>query len=352
MTQHPFKSLLLVCEGLGATQQISFVKPLEGHAEVTFVPSADIRKWISQKRDQQIIECVVVSRDTTDAGERIAEWAGKQAVPVIYHIDDDLIEVPKSLGPSKFKHYSDPGRVAQLRRNMEAADLVYASTKALGDRLAAHGISTPIQSGEIYCSVAPDQIQPPFPSTGPVFGYMGTAGHVEDLAEIIPAIAQVLTALPTAEFEVFGTIALPDALRSFGPRVRHHSGLADYQEFLEKMRVLGWWVGLAPIADNAFNRCKADTKWVEYTLAGTAVVASDLPVYHKACSDGAGVLVRSVDEWRNEILALLTRPARRQASVCAARNKLKTQYNDATLYTQIQSIYHQARALQRAAQDH
>jgi hypothetical protein len=349
MAQRPFQSLLLVCEGNAATQQISFAKPLKSRAVLEVVTSANVEQWIAQNTRKPSIDFVVVSRDTTHAGEMITNWAHRHDLPVVYHIDDDLIEVPKSLGSSKFKHYSDPERVAQLRRNMDTADLVYASTPALAERLSQHGITSPIKSGNIYCSISPDSIQRPFPATGPVFGYMGTAGHAEDLAEILPAITRVLTALPTSEFEVFGTIALPEELQVFGPRVRHHAGLPDYQAFLDKMHQMGWWVGLAPIADNPFNRCKADTKWVEYTLAGTAVVAADLPVYHRACADGAGILAKSLDDWSDAILTLLTCPAQRQAHVLAAHSKLACDYTDMSLYTQVQDVYEQARTLRVTA---
>lgn len=351
MSLGPFQSLVLVCDSAAATQQISFLRPLVGHMEVRVLPSAAVDGWISQAPAIPDASCVAVSRVTGQAGERIAEWARRRKFPVVYHIDDDLLGAPMSLGQAKFRHYSEPSRIAQLRRNMEAAHLVYASTEPLGARLAAHGVSRPILTGEIYCSIDPGDILPPLPATAPLFGYMGTAGHAEDLEMIVPAIELVLHALPTAEFEVFGTIQMPISLERFAPRIRYLPGVADYACFLRRMHSLGWWVGLAPIADNAFNRCKADTKWLEYTLAGMAVVASNLPVYRRACDAGSGALVNDVASWANAISSLLAEPDRRRSMIGRAQSRLRDDYSHAALREQLLAVFLRAHEIAAASWD-
>jgi glycosyltransferase involved in cell wall biosynthesis len=110
------------------------------------------------------------------------------------------------------------------------------------------------------------------------------------------------------------------------------------------LRSLGWWVGLAPLEDNAFNRCKADTKWVEYSLAGAAVIASDLVVYRHACADGAGVLAKSAGEWTEAILGLIHRPGHRASMIEAAQQKLRERYTHERLRQQVVAIFDRALA--------
>ncbi len=234
-------------------------------------------------------------------------------------------------------------RLKALRDNIAGSDLLYVSTPELAKRFQEHGVGTPIVAGDVYCAVSEDQVGALVgPAGGPVIGYMGTAGHSADLAMIMPAICQVMEAIPSLQFEVFGTIKMPSELERFGSRVRHLPPVADYAEFLPFLRSLGWWVGLAPLEDNVFNRCKADTKWVEYSLAGMAVVASDLPVYHRACADGAGILAGAPDDWSNAVRKLLHEPRARQTMIDTAQKKLRETYSHERLREQVLAVFEQA----------
>jgi glycosyltransferase involved in cell wall biosynthesis len=135
---------------------------------------------------------------------------------------------------------------------------------------------------------------------------------------------------------------MPPELERFGSRARHIPPVANYAEFLPFLRSLGWWVGLAPLEDNIFNRCKADTKWVEYSLAGTAVVASDLPVYHRACDGGAGKLASGAEQWSTAIKESVGNPAGRTRMVEAAQNKLRRLYSHSRLREQVIKVFEEA----------
>jgi hypothetical protein len=291
-------------------------------------------------------DLLVLSRYTSERG---LDWIGlarRAGIPVIFHIDDDLLAVPTSLGHAKHSAYNSAERLKALRNNIDACDLCYVSTPPLADRFRDHGIRSPIVAGDVYCSVSPDCIGALVgPATGPVVGYMGTSGHSADLAMILPAIGEAMEAVPELQFELFGTIEMPAELARFGRRVRHLPPVADYSDFIPQLRSLGWWVGLAPLEDNAFNRCKADTKWVEYSLAGIATVASDLPVYHRACSGGAGILADGSIRWRDAVLSLVYGPEMRRSLVAAAQQKLRTRYSHENLRRQVLDVFDQAFAL-------
>ena len=347
------KCALIVCDGKNgptATQMISFGQP--------FVDAPDSPFRIAFERNLTDVaeveaafashepEMLVLSRCTSALGSDWIRLARQAGIPVIFHIDDDLLAVPASLGASKFKAYNSPERLQALRNNIEGCDLLYVSTAELAKRFRDHGIGTPIVAGDVYCAVAHDEVGALVgPATGPVVGYMGTAGHSADLAMIMPAVAEVMDAIPALQFEVFGTIKMPPELERFGSRVRHITPVADYSEFLPFLRSLGWWVGLAPLEDNIFNRCKADTKWVEYSLAGMAVVASDLPVYHRACADGAGILAASGSDWRDAVQTLVTAPKERTSMIAAAQKKLHERYSHERLRQQVLSVFEQASAI-------
>ncbi len=338
--------------GAAATQVISFGQPLAGMpgVEVILDPHRQDRAALDARLQDIAPDILVLSRYTWPQGKVWAEYARARDIALIFHLDDDLLAVPESLGAHKFAIYNDPERLAVLRANIESADLVYASTPVLAERLQDHGIETPIMAGDLYCSVAPDETHNRLlPAQGPVLGYMGTGGHSADLAMVLPAIRTLLDRIPTLHFELFGTIEMPQELSAYGPRVRHLPFVVGYDRFMPQLRSLGWWVGLAPLEDNAFNRCKADTKWVEYTAAGIATVASDLPVYAQACAGECGLLARGTDDWIAAIETLLLDPARRQAMIGAAQDKLRRDYSHARLGEQVMRVLEAAQARHRGA---
>jgi hypothetical protein len=347
--------VVVVCDGKGptATQKISFGQPFasengDAHVRVIFQQHHDDRADIHSAFAHHQPNLIVLSRYTSPRGSDWIDLARGADIPVIFHIDDDLLAVPASLGPTKFKAYNSPERTKALRENIENSDLFYVSTAELKRRFEEHGIGVPIVAGGIYCSVQPGEIGALVPpATGPVIGYMGTGGHSADLVMVLPAVCDVMDQVPSLNFEVFGTIGMPGELERFGRRARHVAPVADYADFIPFLRSLGWWVGLAPLEDNAFNRCKADTKWVEYSLAGMAVLASDLPVYERACGEGAGVLADGHEAWRDSLLKLLHDAALRRSVVDTAQEKLRRSCTHNKLREQVMKVFERAFDLHR-----
>lgn len=354
---HGFKDVLVVCDGTrgpSATQKISFEQPFRGASgadEIRISFEGDLPKpAIVQAFNSHDPDLIVLSRFTSPRGRDWIDLARQAGIPVVFHIDDDLLAVPMSLGDAKYQAYNSPERLSGLRANIDDSNLLYVSTSELGRRFREHQVRPPIFSGDVYCSVAPDDIGALIPpATGPVIGYMGTAGHSADLAMVMPAVCAVMEQIPTLQFEVFGTISMPPELRRFGSRVRHLPHVANYTDFTPRLRSLGWWIGLAPLEDNTFNRCKADTKWVEYSLAGMAVVASDLPVYHRACADGSGIMAATHEDWRDALLSLLCQPKLRAGMVEKAQAKLRETYTHEKLRAQVVAVFDAAIATNQPA---
>jgi len=347
--------ILVLSDRIGATQYISFAQPLEkliSTEKIILRMESDQKEWEFQKVTQQIWldsrpTVLILSRYLHERAIRFVELARKAGVPVIFHIDDDLMDVPLSLGVSKYNYYHQPERLEALRAVMDASDMVYASTTILADTLLTHGIKAPIVAGDIYCAIDPALIHKSIPATQPVIGYMGTGGHSEDLALVLPAIIRLMTEIPSLCFETFGTISPPEELARFGSRYLHHSGVMDYKLFLSKLAGLGWWIGIAPLESNTFNHCKADTKWVEYSFAGIPVVASNLPVYHRACADGSGILAGNDTEWFNALATLIRNAEYRRNLVDAAQQKLIHLYSHRALEKQLINVIDQAKQIYR-----
>lgn len=360
----PRLSVLLIADFQGPTQHISFYSPLgpliqRGDCRITTLTELDLltaartASASQDSPDRAILASfeaawrkaepglVVFSRYGGPIASHMLKVARDRHVPIIAHFDDDLLGVPHELGPDKYRRYNDPARLAAIRTVLEESDIVYASTPALAERLLERQIRVPIVAGSIYCSAEP--AVEAFPSDPPVVGYMGSGGHAHDLAIALPGIIRMLNERPNMRFELFGTIPMPDSLRGFGARVIHHPFNSDYGAFLRQLGRLGWSVGLAPLADVPFNTVKANTKWVEYTSAGLAVIASDHPVYRSSCAMGCGVLVTE-NGWFEAITRLVDGASERVEMVDRARRRLEREFNRERLMSQLLSVFAQAGA--------
>lgn len=342
----PSMRLLILADADGPTQKISFLRPLRplidtGSAIVQLVDEAQVAEGgtaFAERVWRQVAPtALVLSRYGGGLESPFVKAARATRTPIIYHIDDNLFEVPKTLGPAKYSRYNDPKRLADMTAAVEATDLVYASTDELARQLRERFSDKRVIAGAIYCAHKA-RVTGVSAKSGPVtIGYMGTSGHLHDLELVVPALVSLLEECPDLRFETFGTIKMPAALKRFQGRVAHHDAISDYEAFIDKLARLGWHVGLAPLTDGRFNACKADTKWAEYTAAGIPVVASNLPVYHKACAEGGGLLVGQ-REWKAALAAVVESSELRDSLVSRAQKRLASDYKPENLERQLLDV--------------
>ena len=243
---------------------------------------------------------------------------------MFYQLDDDLLSVPKSLGERKHAYHNAPERLESVRHLLSSSDIIYASTERLRDRLLSYGPELPVIAGPVNCSGR--VIQSPTKGRARKLGYMASADHLPNLNMVLPAITMLLERHPQLTFELFGSIPAPDELARFGSRVAKAPPVTDYASFLQALADRKWDVGICPLTCTEFNLTKSNNKWIEYTSAGIATVASANMIYDECCADGCGILASSNEEWLAALERLVTDDAERLATVERAQNKLETVY--------------------------
>ena len=343
--------LLVFADGPGATQTISFDLPLEAARRasairLTILSEADFAGLNPAAADAAALAAleqydpthVIVSRFGGPGASGIATACERRGLPFVMHLDDNLFEVPAALGAAKFNKYNEPARQARMRLLCERSSVIYASTGELARQLSARGFKPPVEAGEMYCA-APCLPAPHAPSEPPVIGYMGTSGHASDLEMIVPAISAVLQAHPGARFETFGSIKMPKSLQAeFAGRTSARPAAGSYREFIAAFQAMRWSVGLAPLEDTPFNACKANTKFIEYAVAGIPCVASDTAVYQATVAGGRGLLARTTEQWTGAVNQLLSDPDKARAMVEVAQVDLADRWSQARLLAQLVRI--------------
>jgi glycosyltransferase involved in cell wall biosynthesis len=355
--------LLFVANANLPTLQLSFYKPLapligRGEIAAQLLTERDLRDPAEPRKavaspsdiegylDEYGPSAIIFCRYSGPAYEPILAWARREQVPVIYHIDDDLLGVPPVIGRRKFELHNQPERRHTVTSLLKSADLVYASTEKLKERLRGYLPALRITAGEIYC--AGTVRRRPRPKSTCRVGYMASADHAHNLDQIVPAIELLLERNPQVQFEFFGSIPVPQALSRFADRIVTTEAVAGYEDFLDAFSSREWDVGICPLTPIDFNLTKADTKWVEYAAAGVAVVASRGTVYDDCCADGCGILAETADEWASALDLLVNNVDERLAMVGRAQAKLERQYNVTRLRNQLLAIIAEAHEIARS----
>lgn len=357
--------LLVFADAFGASQAIAFEHGLAearaaGRIAVRIVEEGafggDGRTLAASPVDDKVEaafaarpDVVIASRlghaDVWGAVRRAAERRG---TALVFHLDDDLFDLPLSAGIERYRLARAPRRLASLQEALDCADLTLAATPALADSLRSRTRHSRIYALESGVGGAPGRRRTGRTDGRIRVGYMGSASHDADLAAIVPAVNAVLDAAPEVDVELFGSIAKqPSAALLARVRARHPGITGDYAAFKAKLASLDWDIGLAPLRGMAFNRVKTATKWVEYAEAGVAVLASAIDPYDAMGQAGAALTVDD-DGWRWGLQRLVSDARLRHSLTLGADELLARRYGWAALQAQIESALTQAVALSRA----
>ncbi len=300
---------------------------------------ADLAQLVRAEIEQASANLIVLSRFAHASGyAAIREVADEMGLPVLFHIDDDLFELPASAGAERYRRARHPRRIHTLQRAMGDADLIMAATRPLAERLArfaGHGRIGWMENG---CAGRPQPRRLKPEGSPVVVGYMGSASHGPDLEQVVPALSAIAERFPDVRLELFGSIASqPVAERLPGSTVRHGVVRGGYADFKRTLASLDWDVGLAPLEPTPYNRCKTPTKWAEYAEAGIAVIASDGRVYGPMIAAGAAMGVRD-NAWEEPLRRLVEDAELRRRTLEAADRLLLARYGWERLEASVLSL--------------
>lgn len=347
--------VLVFTENINATYYIGFELPFRELSRSTdlawfAVDGRGVEQWLHGGDVSEVLahlwweiepSRVVLTRYAGPHADAIVRYFQRKGVPCTYHLDDDLLRLPASLGAEVLARHGRAEVVAARRQAMGACDAIYASTPRLGARLTQE-FGAKVSVGSIY-----RQFLGPTPRGGTrqeflTVGYMGSKGHADDLAMVAPSLAVLLSGSPSKiRFELFGSVPLPRQLEAFRAQVRHLKPTPNYFVFLQQLASLRWDIGLAPLTDNEFNSCKAPTKFLEYTEAGVVTIASDVSVYAEHAVNGCNatmILRRDPLAWTDAILELAESPEAREKLLREATAYCEREFHPQALARQVADV--------------
>ena len=244
-------------------------------------------------------------------------------IKVIVDIDDNYLDVDKS--NPQYKVY-EKGRAkrAHVGALFSLADAITVSTEPLKERYQRHikelhGIDKPIYVIPNCNDIKDWDFKPAIKNpTKITIGYTGSVSHDDDLKLVLPAIKNLMEKYKNLHFQLLGIVQkgkvkvfFNDFTQEMLDRIDLVGATEMFTQYPEWLSKQTWDIGIAPLCDTAFTRCKSHIKWMEYAMYKIPCVASRvypyfMDIYGKETiiDDETGLLCEP-HEWEKQLERLI-----------------------------------------------
>jgi glycosyltransferase involved in cell wall biosynthesis len=273
-------------------------------------------------------DLIIFQRQTTSEVFEAIKLLKALKKTVVYEIDDSPWDLPSD-HPKKAITIE---RMPTAEAIIQACDAVTTSTEPLAERLRRLNKNVYI----IPNYVAEINPIPKFESKIRL-GWAGSISHHMDFnADIIQAIKDIKQKYKE-RIEIVFCGWIPDELK----------GHATYYEFVEPIYYLGFLnqlrldIGIIPCANNTFNKCKSNLKFLEYSITRTASIASAIYPYMHTITENTGILIRNgtYNEWFEAMVQLIEDASLRNQLSQSAYDFVKNYYLISKNITNMERIY-------------
>ena len=93
----------------------------------------------------------------------------------------------------------------------------------------------------------------------------------------------------------------------------NEKGYVPLNEYPTKLKSFGFDIGVAPLCDNIFNRCKSANRYLEYSMLSVPTVAVDIGgQFSEIIKDGqTGYLAKTEQDWIDKLSLLIENKEKR-----------------------------------------
>ena len=276
---------------------------------------------------------------------RLDDWYERQITTklhragkyLIYILDDDLLNIPKTISSSAY--YAREDIQQNIRAILEMSDALLSPSPVIFQKYLQQG-QKPIRVEEPALRISEWKAHE---ADGPV--KIGFAGSIDRTADVELLLEKVFRRIHE-EYGEKVKIQFCGAHPSFAEEINAECApfCESYEAYLENFQKRQWDIGLAPMPDAEFHACKHYIKLIEYGAAGTAFVYSNVEPYSRfykrfgmetACKN-------TEEEWYQAVKELLDNREKREelrkkANICIREN-FSVQKTAEELYKQLSEI--------------
>lgn len=267
----------------------------------------------------------------------VIDVAHLQGKPVIFDTDDLVFDVDMyehigfvdTLSVDEARKYRND--IERLVQTFQESDCILTTTRFLAEEANQRGKQTYVHRNVpstemVTLSERAFAERSQREKDAIVIAYFsGTGSHNRDFEVIAEPLLWVLENYPQVWLHISGHLDLGPAFSAFSTRIRR----APYVSWRELPRlIVKADINLVPLEeDNPFCQGKSENKFVEAGLVGVPTIASRVPAYEFAITEGEnGLLATSAEEWKNNLKLLLDEPAERRRIGESARRTVYERY--------------------------
>jgi hypothetical protein len=241
--------------------------------------------------------------------------AGHDRFRLVFDIDDDLFRVDQANAVAH-RYFNQQGVRRNLAENLRVAHMVTVSTEPLAEQMRQYSDNVVVIGNHLDAAVL-DYERPD--RDGLTVGWAGSATHGADFAAVSPYLRSFFMRRPAVRWHSFGHDYGPMTGATRRRFTRWRDIVEDQAAYCASMR---WDIGVAPLADTAFNNSKSDLRFRENAAAGIPAVYSRVGPYAAAVVHGeTGFLASTRKEWLEALEALADDPGLRERMGKAAREQ-------------------------------
>lgn len=243
-------------------------------------------------------DIIIFLRSDSDIDAYVAKLAKKAHKHLVYVLDDDILNVPSYL--SSAPYYLLPSTQKNIKIIMSYCDTFLTTSPVLKEKY-----------GNMFKNVflinepSLNRIDTKPENKKVKIGFAGSIDRAQDLNQILEGTIEKLvnTYKESIEIEIMG--AKPEFVDKYN--LKHLPYQDGYDAYTAYMSKCNWDIGLAPMPDTNFHKCKYFNKYVEYASFGIAGVYSNLePYVYGIKNEVNGLLVNNTtEEWFYAISRLI-----------------------------------------------
>lgn len=244
----------------------------------------------------------------------------KQGKPLIAHCDDNVWEIPEN-NPAKSTYQ---GRTMErFETILREAHAVTTSTPYLKNLCLRFNPNVYIFRNLVEPIIAdfksPGRDEPDIIR----LGWTGTPHHHDDIAPIEPLFLQLIQKYPNLRL-VFMGYAPPTVLKQIPRKRWEYYEFVPVDGFYPALANLDFDIGIAPLADNGFNKGKTARKAQEYAILSVPMVLAPIITY-RDWQTGETCLKpkeNTIEEWFKSISWMIEHPKEREKLANAAHKQV------------------------------
>ncbi len=275
--------ILFVTEGQTACSEL-VTAPLialqaEGKIRLTVAFEHDYRGAQLRRLTRTDCDLLIVFRASTRRGLRTFRAAKRAGKRTVWASDDDLLSLDATNPVGS--RYQRPKVRKTINTMMHGADALWTFSSAMAEKYRSLGFQkvcdchslAPLREA-LSLRANASRVS----SSRIRIGHIGDFSHANEMHHLAAAV-RLLTDMRLErdwEFDFVGYT--PDELKGH-PRVRSIPYITGIDAFHEWLGTADWSIGVAPLRDTPFNRCKTDNKFRTFSAFGIAGIYTNMPPY-------------------------------------------------------------------------